>query len=220
MTEDIQAHLKAIQAWLEHVDQMPLPAPAAKGLSPEEKQQLQAVNKAVEQLTKLGVEIPSDLRSLKLRLSANDVAAVSNPQITKHLADLGNVIDGLRELSQGARALREKLKSGVIISGVKKHYGVALEELLDAGFLSTDDRLELQWTRGSGVYEGKVLSDGTVSAKDSGEWKQFDSLSTAASEISGRSLNGWDHWRRINADGTRTLLTKIRAEYLNQADES
>jgi hypothetical protein len=220
MTEDIQAHLEAIQAWLDYVDQVPLPAPAAKGLSPEEKQQLQTVNKAVEQLTKLGVEIPSDLRSLKLRLSANDVAAVSNPHIAKHLAGVESLIDGLRELSQAARALRQKLKTGVIVSGVKKHYGVALEELLDAGFLSTDDRLELQWTRGSGVFEGRVLSDGSVSAKVAEGWKKFNSLSTAASEISGRSLNGWDHWHRINADGTRTLLTRIRAEYLNQASES
>lgn len=220
MTEDIHSHLKAIQAWLDHVDQTPPPAPAAKGLSPEEKQQLQAVNKAIEQLTKLGVAIPSDLRSLKLRLSANDVATGLNPQIAKHLAGLESLINRLRELSQGARALREKLKSGVSISGTKKHFGVTLEELLDAGLLSTDDRLELQWTRGSGIFEGKVLSDGTVSAKSAGDWKQYDSLSTAAAEVAGRPLNGWDCWRRINADGTRTTLKEIRAEYLNQANES
>ncbi|MBK6419339.1 MAG: hypothetical protein IPF79_09150 [Ignavibacteria bacterium] len=178
------------------------------------------MNKAVEQLTKLGVEIPSDLRSLKLRLSANDVASVSNPQITMHLTGVESLIDGLRELSQAARALREKLKTGAIVSGAKKHYGVALEELLDAGLLSTDDRLELQWTRGSGVFEGKVLGDGTVSAKSAGGWKQYDSLSTAASEIAGRPLNGWDCWRRTNADGKRTSLKEIRAEYLNQENDS
>src|SRR5438477_7976301 len=106
MSEDLHAHLKAIQAWLDHVEQTPLPAPAAKGLSPEEKQQLQTVNKAVEQLTKLHVEIPSDLRSLKLRLSANDVAAVSNPKIAEHIRVVESLIDRLRELSQVARALR------------------------------------------------------------------------------------------------------------------
>jgi len=220
MPEDIQAHLKAIQAWINHVDQTLLPTSTAKGLSPEEKQQLQAVNKAVEQLTKAGVEIPSDLRSLKLRLSANDVGAGSNLHVAKHLAAVEILIDGLREVSQGARALREKLKSGVIISGLKKHFGVTLEELLDAGLLSTDDRLELQWSRDSGTYEGKLRADGSVMAKADQSWKQYDTLSAAAAELGGRALNGWDHWRRVNADGTRTPLKEIRAEYLNQANDA
>jgi hypothetical protein len=220
MTENISAHLKAIQAWLDHLDQAPLPAPAAKGLSAEEKQQLQTVNKAIEQLTRLGVEIPSDLRSLKLKLSANDVAAVSNPQIANDLASVENLIDGLRELSQAARALREKLKSGVIVPGTKKHFGVTLKELLDAGFLSTSDRLELQWSRDSGTYEGRLGADGSISAKTDRGWKQYDKLSGAAAEIGGRELNGWDHWRRINTDGTRTTLKEIRTEYLSQANES
>ena len=181
---------------------------------------MQTVNKAVEQLTKLGVEIPSDLRSLKLRLSANDVAVVPNPQIAKHLAAVESVIEGLRQLSQAARALRNKLKSGVSVSGTKKHFGVTLEELLDAGLLSTDDRLELQWSRDGGTYEGKLRSDGSILAKAGHGWKQYDTLSAAAAEIGGRPLNGWDHWRRINADGSRTTLKEIRAEYLDQANDA
>ena len=177
------------------------------------------MNKAIEQLSKLGVEIPSDLRSLKLRLSANDVAATPDPQITKHLAAVENLIATLRELSQIARVIREKLKSGTSVTGTKRHFGVTLEELLDAGFLSTDDRLELQWSRDGGTYEGKLGSDGLISAKSGQGWKQYDTLSAAAVEIGGRALNGWDHWRRINADGSRTTLKEIRAEYLNQAND-
>ena len=209
---DIQAHLKAIQAWLDQVDQTPLPA------SPEEKQQLQAVNKAVEQLTKLGVEIPSDLRSLKLRLSASEVAAVSNPLIAKQLAALESLIDGLRDLLRNGMTIRQKLKPESNESGSKKMYGVTLKQLFDAGFVSTEDRLQHQTL--SGVYEAKILSDGLLSAKTDQGWKTFNSLSEAASELIGRrQRNGWVFWRRINANGTSSTLNEIRAQYL-KADES
>jgi hypothetical protein len=219
MTEDIQSHLKAIEAWLDHVDQTPLPAPAAKGLSPEEKQQLQTVNKAIEQLSRLGVEIPSDLRSLKLRLSANDVAAVSNPHIAKHLAVLESLIDGLEELSQAARVLRRKLKPERKEAGKVTQFGVTLKQLLDAGFLSPDDFLESQGP--GGKYEAKVLSDGSVSFKTVQGWKTSETLGTACAELIGRrEKNPWRRWWKINQDGTRTKLAKIRTDYLNQTSKS
>jgi len=214
MTEPFQTHLKALQAWLDHTAQTPMPEPAAKGLSSEEKQQLQAVNKAIEQLTKLGVEIPSDLRSLKLRLSANDVASVANPQAAKPFSEVQTLIDGLRGLLKAARAIRAKFKSNVSEPDAPVRYGVTLKELLDAGLLSIEDYFELQWVRDGKVFEGRLLPNGHISVKVETGWKNFTSLSMAAVVLSGRNQNGWAHWRRINADGSRTVLKNIRAHYL------
>ncbi len=85
--------------------------------------------------------------------------------------------------------------------------------LLNVGYLSSDDRLELQWSNTSGVYEGRLESDGRIRANTQDGWKAFPSLSSAAQYIGGRPLNGWEHWRRISEDGTRTALKKIREQY-------
>ena len=47
-------------------------------------------------------------------------------------------------------------------------------------------------------------------------WQSCAFLSTAASRVAGRSLNGWKHWRRVNHDGTTTALEDIRARYLTE----
>ena len=216
MTDKIQSHLNSIQEWLDRVDQAT--PPAVKGLSPSEKQQLQTVNRAIEQLSKLGVTIPSELRTLKLSLSAKDVVPASNAQ---HINDVEALIERLKELSQTARTLHNKLKPETKQTGDKKHFGVTLKQLLDSGYLSTEDRLEHQ--RLSDVYQARILRDGSVSAKTEQGWKTFDSLSSAASELIGRgdrNRNGWKFWRRINPDGTRVTLATIRDEYLNQAKDS
>ena len=72
-------------------------------------------------------------------------------------------------------------------------------DLFKARVLSTDDRLELQWLKDGPVLKGKVKADGTVMVKTPDGWQSYASLSTAASRVAGRSLDGWKHWRRVNA---------------------
>lgn len=213
LPEDIGEHIKALDRWLEQLGKMPKP-PA--GLSAEEQKQLQAVNKAVEQLQRTGVPVPEDLRGLKLKLSARDVAGFQDQEVEVRLKTVGKVIHALGKTIKMARAVRDRLKSTGQVGGSKKYYGIALPDLLRAGALSTDDRLELQWLKDGPVLKGKVKADGTVMAKTPDGWQSYASLSTAASRVAGRSLNGWKHWRRINHDGTTIALEDIRARYLTE----
>ena len=213
MPDEIREHIKALDRWLEQLGRGPKP-PA--GLSAEERKQLQAVNKAVEQLQRNGVPVPEDSRSLKLKLSAKDVTGSDNRETESRLQKVEILIQALGKTIKTARAVRNRLKSTGQVGGTKKHYGIALLDLLQAGLLSTDDRLELQWLKDGPVLKGKIKADGTVIVETPDGWQPYTSLSTAASRVAGRSLNGWKHWRRVNNDGTATALEDIRALYINE----
>lgn len=214
MTDDIIDHFKALNEWLEQLSRL---SKKPSGLSAEERKQLQAVNKAVEQLRRSGVPVPEDLRSLKLKLSAQDTSSPDNLENDTRLRRVERLIEELGKTLKTARIIRDKLKSaGQVGGGPKKYYGIALLDLLQAGLLSVDDRYELQWLKDGPVLEGRIQPEGTIMIKASGKWQPFASLSTAASSVAGRSLNGWKHWRRVNNDGTCTSLEQIRAMYMNE----
>jgi hypothetical protein len=186
------------------------------GLTSEERKQLQAVNRSIQQLTSSGIAVPDELRRIKLDLSAKDQANGNEGEIESRLEAIEKVIQSLAALTKEARGVRDKLKSSNPGGGTKKHYGVSLLELLQSGYLSTDDKLELQWKKTGPTYEGKLLDDGSVSAKTDAGWRQFDSLSTAAATIGGRALNGWKHWCRVNRDGSLVTLKEIRSRYMKE----
>ncbi|MDY0039681.1 MAG: DUF4357 domain-containing protein [Desulforhabdus sp.] len=214
MTDDISDLFNALNQWLEQQSRI---SKKPTGLSTEERKQLQAVNKAVEQLRRSGVPVPEDLRSLKLKLSAQDSSSPDNIENDIRLGKVERLIEDLGKTLKTARLIRDKLKSvGQVGGGPKKYYGIALLDLLQAGLLSVDDRCELQWLKDGPVLEGRIQPDGTIMVKESGKWQPFASLSTAASGVAGRSLNGWKHWRRVNNDGTCTPLEEVRAMYMNE----
>jgi len=217
MSDELKPHLDALRRWIEHHADIPTPAPSISG---EERKQLHAVNKSIQQLTALGVSIPDDLRKLKLRLAGKDTGGAGSTEIENRLVQTESLVENLRELTQAARSLRDRLKGTGQNSGTKKHYGVSLEELLESGHLSTEDKLELQWQKDGPVFEGKVRADGSVTAKTAAGWKQFDTLSAAAASIGERALNGWDHWRRINRDGSSTTLKDVRTQFMNEGGDS
>jgi len=213
MTDELNENLEALRHWLERQGDIPELKP---GLSTEERKQLQAVNKTIRQLNRLSVSVPEDLRNLKLRLSTKDVSDSLKHEVEERIVKVEALIEQLRKISNAARALRSRLKGTAQTGGPKKRYDVTVLELIQGGHLNIDDRLELQWLKDGQTYEGKVRPDGTVMAKIGGGWEQFKSLSAAAGQIAGRSLNGWKHWRRINKDGSRTSLKEIRNRFLNE----
>lgn len=213
MPDEIGEHIQALDQWLGHLNQVSRP-PA--GLSAEERKQLQAVNKAIEQLQRSSISIPDDLRNLKLKLSARDVTVSDTREIETRLKQVESLIQSLGRTMKKARAVRDRLKSKGRVSGTKKYYGITLLDLLQEGLLTTEDRLELQWLKKGPVLKGKLKADGTVMVKTSDGWQPHTSLSTAASRVAGRSLNGWKHWRRVNRDGTTTTLEAIRAQFINE----
>ena len=212
MDDGTKLHLAGIAQWLAgHSANTRL----AQGLSGDERKQLHAVNKSIQQLSGLGVAIPDELRLLKLHLSARDVASpLGGPP--ERIADVAELVSALGKLAQTAKTLHNQLMTPGKEPVARQRYDATLAQLIQSGYLSTDDRLEFSWQKDGPVFEGKVLAGGELTAKTPSGWKQFDSLSAAADAIGERSLNGWLHWRRVNADGSRTSLKEIRARFLNE----
>lgn len=217
LPDEIREHIRALDQWLTQLGRVP---EHRRGLSAEERKQLQTVNKAIGQLQRASVSIPEDLRRLKLKLSAKDGPDRHDHEIENRMQAVEKLIDALGKTIKTARSIRDRLNAKGKVAGTKKYYGIKLLDLLKSRLLSTDDRLELQWLKAGPVLKGKVTPDGAVMVKTPNGWQSYTSLSTAASRLAGRSLNGWKHWRRINPDGTSTRLEDIRAGYLSkEADQ-
>lgn len=214
MDEDIREHIAALRTWIAKKTEIRIPA---VGLSGVEKQQLQKINRAVEDLKRLHVPVPDDLLKLKLDLVTKDHRNSSEDINACRLA-VDELVQSLQELLKTARQLRDRLNDRGIQQGTKKHYDVSLMDLIKRGYLSTADKFELQWLKDGEIYEGKLSPDGGILVKTNAGWKEYKSISTAASDTSGRSLNGWKHWCIVNHDGSRTPLIDIRAKYLKSED--
>jgi len=214
MSHKLTEHLEVIHRWLDEVEATPLPEERPSGLSAQEKQELRRIEALVDQLKSHGVTlIPAELVDKKCDLAARDVPAPAPSEAINFLPTLEELCVRLGELAKKARVLRNSIRSRTANNGSRAYFDVEPLDLLNAGYLSTDDRLELQWSNASGVYEGRLECDGRIRADTQDGWKAFPSLSSAAQYISGRSQNGWEHWRRINEDGSRTPLKKIRKQY-------
>lgn len=207
MTPEIQSSIEVIYKWLANIE---IPQPQKSGLSKDEKKQLLVVNRSIEQLKKLRVSIPDDLRHLKLELSARDTEVSSNPKFESTLEALESLIKSLNKLSTQAKKTKSQFKSPKGSSEPKKHYGISLEDLIEYGHINQDSRLELQWLKDGDVFEGQVQPNGMIAVRTQSGWKSFKSLSTAASELAGSSLNGWKHWFLVEPNGKRTPLAEIR----------
>ena len=213
MDENITNHLIAIDTWL--ASHRPSVRPS-QGLSNNERKQLQAVEKSIQQLSALGVPIPDELRRLKLQLSAKDVVRPTTERTHANMSEVAEIVSTLNRLTQAAKALHNQLKAPDEASNSKQRYDVTLKMLIQQGHLSPDDLLEFSWQKGGPVFEGKVRTDGMLMAKTSLGWTAFESLSAAATSIGQCSLNGWLHWRRVNADGSHTTLKDVRTTFLNE----
>lgn len=214
MNPRLSENIETIRCWLDEVKAIPLPEERPSGLSSQEKQELRRIEGLIDQLKSHGVTlIPAELVDKKCELAARDVPAPVPSDATKFLPTLEELCEKLGELAKKARILRNQIRSRTANNGPRAYYNVEPLDLLNAGYLSTNDRLELQWSNTSGVHEGRLESDGRIKANTQDGWKAFPSLSSAAQYISGRPQNGWEHWRRVNEDGTRTPLKKIREQY-------
>jgi hypothetical protein len=215
--DDIREHIQAMDRWLEQLGRVPK---QLSGLSDEERKQLQAIDKAIQQLRRNGVPVPEDLRGMKLKLSARDDTRSEIYDIETRLKDVEDFIQEIGRPFKTARAIRDRLKSTGQAGGTKKHYNVDLKDLIRAELLSVENHLELQWLKNGPVLKGKVLPDGAVMVNTPNGWQRYETLSTAASRVAQRSLNGWKHWRRVNSDGTTITLEDIRARFIrDEADQ-
>ena len=212
--EELKVHIDAIEGWIsKHLKKGVFEV----GLSREERKQLQAIENSIKKLSKNGIEIPDDLRRLKLKLSARDIDAreLSEAQI----AAISELIDELRKLTDRARSIQKPTKKPGGTSSGKRHYDVSLKDLVEGGYLTADDHIEFSYKNGEVRAEGKVTANGSVSIQTDTDWEDFASLSTAAKDIAGRSLNGWIYWWKVNPNGSPVLLDEIRQQFLDKRNE-
>ena len=212
--EELKVHIDAIEGWInKHLTKNEVEG----GLSRDERKQLQAIENSIKQLSKNGIEIPDDLRRLKLKLSARDI--VPRELSEAQIAAISELIDELRKITDRARSIQKRTKQPGGTSSGKRHYNVSLKDLVEGGYLTVDDHIEFSYKNGEVRAEGKVTASGSVSIQTDTDWDDFASLSTAAKDIAGRSLNGWMYWWKVNPNGSPVLLDKIRQQFLDERNE-
>lgn len=91
-----------------------------------------------------------------------------------------------------------------------RHYGVKLEQLLEAGLIEAGDVLVS--TNGAWPARARIAADARIVMDD----QQFETPSGAACAAKKGPANGWDFWARQTPTGSVPLST-LRAEYLEQS---
>lgn len=214
---DIHQHLESIERWLSEINITSSQPPL---ISSEEKKLLLATNKAIQQLEKLGVPIPDELQAQQLKLSILETPPIPASEQGVSIESIDSVVSSLHALLSKAKSIRLKLSAKKRVNkasfGPKQHFGVSLRDLIENGVICAEAKLELQWRRNGEIVEGRVLKDGHIEVHTNSGWKEYKSISTAATEIAGCALNGWKHWKIIDDDGNRASLESVRDRYLNK----
>lgn len=215
---DVHQVLESIDRWLSKTALSCTPSQIL--ISSEEKKLLLATNKAIQQLEKLGVPIPDELLTQQLKLSTLEFQPAPDSEQEISQESIDSVVSSLHALLSKAKNIRLKLSSKKRVNkssfGPKQHFGVSLLDLIENGVISAEAKLELQWRRNGKIVEGRVLKDGHIEVHTNSGWKEYKSISTAATEIAGCALNGWKHWKIIDSDGNRASLESVRDRYLNK----
>lgn len=216
---DVYQDLESIERWLLEID-ISCISTQSTNISKEEKKLLLATNKAIQQLEKLGVPIPDELQAQQLKLSILETPPIQASEQGVSLESIDSVVSSLHALLSKAKSIRLKLSARKRVNktsfGPKQHFGVSLHDLLENGVINTEAKLELQWRRNGEIVEGKVLKNGHIEVHTNSGWKEYKSISTAATEIAGCALNGWKHWKIIDSDGNRASLESVRDRYLTR----
>jgi hypothetical protein len=200
-----------VRQWLGGVKARPTGPTAPRA---EDQRALQNVENLIAQLGRMGVPPPAELLQQRDQVKAKINELAERLEVAEcDLVNLEGLIAEYSDLLKMAREKREELRR-VSLGGKKKHFGVSLSDLISAHYLSPKDELELRWLRDGPTFKGLLCDDGSILVETKIGWKRYDSLSTAASEIAGRSLNGWEVWSRTESHGKRTKMLEIRQKYL------
>ena len=88
----------------------------------------------------------------------------------------------------------------------KQHYGISVQDLINAGILRPGDSITCEPRRGE-IYSGHIGPQGEIVLGG----RTFYSPTEAAKTLAGNSRNGWDD---IKASGRR--LREYRDEYVGR----
>lgn len=97
--------------------------------------------------------------------------------------------------------------SGGSAGASRNFVGITLSDLLEAGLIEPEERIE--WTRPQvgQHFVAHVMDDGTVVTEDG---STFTSLSMAADDLTGGSHNGWEVWKVPRLGGVRMIEVRQR----------
>lgn len=90
----------------------------------------------------------------------------------------------------------------------KAFYGIGLSDLIRAKLLKSGE--SLRGARSGVDYRANVLPNGSIRVESG---KEFDTLSGAADNLTGKSCNGWTFWH-VSRSEKLIELARIREEYL------
>ena len=88
----------------------------------------------------------------------------------------------------------------------RKHHGVTVSQLMEAGILRAADEIEYTG-RGHEGKRAQLESDGSIIV----DGARFTSPSAAGAKVRGGAVNGWGVWARRGADGELVTLGELRA---------
>lgn len=101
----------------------------------------------------------------------------------------------------------------------RKNFNVNLQELINEGFINSDEIIYHTWFRGKkkgNIVEAKILKNGNIFLLK--EKIEYSSLTEAASHFTGNSVNGWIWWYHNHEGKGRdikiTTMNDIRKKYL------
>jgi hypothetical protein len=152
-------------------------------------------------------DIVESLRRLDIRIES----VTPLPEPTPHVRKSSGAA---RQPTAGKGKLRPKAAK------TKKHFGVSLSEVIDAGLLTPPVRLFRKY-KGQ-LMEATLLDDGSVEMRG----ERYPSCSTAAetarSFVTGRVMNtnGWSFWQYLDANGKARTLFDAREKYLENRKDS
>ncbi len=200
-----------VREWMDGIEATHTGQPT---LGPEDRRTLQKVSNMIEELEKMGVAPPDQLLRQRDQLRFKSEHSAQKLKVVESaLANLDTLISEYSSLLKAAREKRDHLHQ-ISSGGGKKHYGVTLSDLLQARYIFPKDELELRWLKDGPPCKGVVCDDGTILVETVKGWKRYESLSSAATEIAGRSLNGWEVWASVGPHGKRRKMTEIRERFL------
>ncbi len=172
----------------------------------EKERQLQAIEKTVQQMKKSGINIPTEMTEVKLRLVKELEHGQELHQLRSNIVELliSTLEDLGYDLPKEEHDVKKKHKKTT-----SKSRRISLEHLFKAGLLH--DGMSLHHYGRDGNYEG-VIKDGKLVIKNGHTVLEFDSPSAAAIEVTGGSRNGWTFWC-LNYHNKIVFLDTIRKAY-------
>lgn len=166
--------------------------------------QLLSVEKNINNLTKAGIEVPNELRELKLRLMSESDQLKEAATARKELEEL------LLQYVQPQKPYKKTPKKEVPKRKVIRTSStrVKLIDLIKAQVLSPNTGLYRKYK--NGIYRAVITTEGQIQLMIKGHTQYFDTPSGAAKAVTKKPTDGWTWWLVENES---KFLDEYRKKY-------